>query len=344
MKKKKTWAMPSAFVLILGFCLCTIGLALIWKSTPNPQLEKDPASGFVLYEVTSKLSLGELSTDLQAKGLIPEKHLFKWFLRLTQQDRKIRAGYYYLSPSNSTLKMAWKLTTGKMATRSVSIPEGKASWEIYSLINNIIPIDSLQFDSLVHSQAFAKEQGIHAPSLEGYLFPETYVLPLKISAHDILKIMTQQFHTVIGDVAKDSPVIQKYGVNGWITLASIVEKEAAVKSEQSLIAGVFYKRLQLGWSLGADPTVRFILHKLTGPLYASELDNNSPYNTRKFPGLPPGPICSPGKMALLASLNPPETNNLYFVAKDDGSREHFFSRNNEEHMRYKSRAAANRGK
>src|SRR5690606_12383156 len=140
------------------------------------------------------------------------------------------------------------------------------------------------------------------------------------------------------------PMYAKYGRHGWVTLASIVEEEAAVASEQDLIAGVFYNRLVQGWSLGADPTVRFAVRKPTGPLYVSDLNSNSPYNTRKFPGLPPGPICSPGRGALRSSLNPMATDKMYFVAKDDGTREHFFSVDNSAHVRYKDVAATNRRK
>jgi UPF0755 protein len=131
-------------------------------------------------------------------------------------------------------------------------------------------------------------------------------------------------------------------MNGWVTLASIVEKEAGVPSERPLIAGVFYNRLLQNWSLGADPTVRFVLRKLTGPITVKDLNVNSPYNTRRFTGLPPGPICNPGKGALLAALNPANTEMMFFVAKDNGSRQHFFSKNNTEHIRYKSVAAENR--
>jgi UPF0755 protein len=141
-----------------------------------------------------------------------------------------------------------------------------------------------------------------------------------------------------------APIVAKYGERGWLTLASIVEKEAAVPQEQDPIAGVFWNRLNQGWSLGADPTVRYAVRKPTGPLLVSDLNTDSPYNTRKFTGLPPGPICNPGRGALRAALNPMKTDKMYFVAKDDGSREHFFSVDNADHMRFKETAAANRVK
>ena len=296
----------------------------------------------ILYEVRKKMSVGAIAKDLQAKHLISHPLAFRYFVKLTGQEKKIRSGFYFLPQNNSVLEMTYLLTTGKMATRSVTIPEGVTSWEIYSILKRYYPIDSLSFDSLVHAPDFTKSLGIEAPSLEGYLFPETYALPFEINERQILTHLVGGFTKATNAMNKESEVIRKYGVNGWVTLASIVEEEAAVSSEQSRIASVFYNRLVQGWSLGADPTVRFILKKPTGPLFVSDLNVNSPYNTRRFTGLPPGPICNPGRKALLAALNPPRTDNMFFVAKDNGSREHFFSATNSEHNRYKEKAMENR--
>jgi UPF0755 protein len=344
------------FSIFRGFAICVVlGVAalaavhvLSTKSIPKPfsatGLEADPVTGDVLYEVPPKASLHALSADLQSKGLIPNAAAFRIVLRLTRKDKKIRAGYFYVRPSNSILDMMNKLTSGKMATQIVTLPEGKASWEIYSILKSKFPLDSLRFDSLVHSAEFARACGIAAPDLEGYLFPDTYVLPWRVTERDVIKVMVKHFLAVVGQFNLATPMYEKYGQRGWLTLASIVEKEAAVPTEQNPIAGVFYNRLMQGWSLGADPTVRFAVRKPTGPLFVSDLNSDSPYNTRKFTGLPPGPICNPGRGALRAALNPMRTDKMYFVAKDDGSREHFFSVANSDHVKYKDVAAANRQK
>lgn len=334
--------------LLAAFALpvLVVGYVLTAKSRPKPdafsRLEVDGRTGTILYEVPEKVNLAALSRDLEDKGLIRNATVFRAFLRLSRQDKKIRAGFYAVKPSNSVLEMAAKLTAGKQATRTVTIPEGRTVWEIYGIFKAHFPIDSLVFDSLAYSPDFARLCRVDASSLEGYLFPDTYVLPWKMSERDVLKVMVRRFHDVVASFDLESPVIGKYGLHGWVTLASIVEEESAVPTEQELIAGVFYNRLVQGWSLGADPTVRYALRKLTGPLYVSELNNDSPYNTRKFTGLPPGPISNPGRGALKASLNPVKTDKMYFVAKDDGSREHFFSVDLYEHGRYKETAAANR--
>lgn len=316
------------------------------KSKPKPGaftgLESDLSSGRILYEVPKSVSMASLAGDLEEKGLIRNATVFRAFLRLSGQDKRIRAGFYYVKLSNSALEMASMLTAGKQATRTATIPEGKTTWEIYGILKAQFKLDSLVFDSLANSAEFARACRVNALSLEGYLFPDTYVLPWKMSEREVLKVMVRRFHDVVAGFDLGGPVIEKHGIHGWVTLASIVEEESAIPSEQELIAGVFYNRLVQGWSLGADPTVRYALRKLTGPLYVSELNNNSPYNTRKFTGLPPGPICSPGKGALKASLRPIKTDKMYFVAKDDGSREHFFSVHGAEHSRYKDVAATNR--
>jgi len=350
-KKGKKGFSISGGLALLALIAAAAG-AIVWmltaKSVPKPAsvtgLEADPTTGDVLYEVLPKTSLSALSLDLQAKGLIPNAQVFRLFLRFSRQDKKIRAGYFYVRPSNSALEMTWKLTSGKMATQTVTIPEGKASYEVYSILKAKFPLDSLKFDSLVHSADFARACGLQSPDLEGYLFPETYVLPWRVTERDVLKVMAQRFVSVAKDFDLDSPMYKKYGQRGWVTLASIVEKEAAVPQEQEPIAGVFWNRLNQGWTLGADPTVRFAVRKPTGPLLVSDLNNDSPYNTRKFTGLPPGPICNPGRGALRAALRPMQTDKMYFVAKDDGSREHFFSVVNSDHIHFKDLAAANRVK
>jgi hypothetical protein len=158
-------------------------------------------------------------------------------------------------------------------------------------------------------------------------------------------MLVNRFHEVMEDFElEDNAFVGKYGVHGLVTLASIVEKEAAVRREQRRIAGVFHNRLRKGWSLGADPTVRFAVRKMTATLRKGDLAVNSPYNTRRFTGLPPGPICSPGEAALRATLNPETTRMMFFVAKDDGSRQHFFTETYADHIKYKDIAAENRAR
>ena len=168
----------------------------------------------------------------------------------------------------------------------------------------------------------------------GYHFPETYRFPEKVTEKALVERMVQS-HLKLWKNITVPDSLKKYSHHEFITLASIVEREATLLSELTRISGVFHNRLRRGYPLGADPTVRFALKKFGGPLRVSELNCNSPYNTRRFPGLPPGPICSPGAGAIKAAVNPMTTRDLYFVAKWDGSGEHDFSETNAEHDRKK---------
>lgn len=258
----------------------------------------------------------------------------------------LKAGNYEFADKEGLAHVVEAIQKGKIATRKVTVPEGRASWEIFSLLKRHYPaLDSARWEALVHDPAFAGTLGVRANSLEGYLLPDTYPLPAVADEAQLLKFLVQSFERTWKSLpVEESPVYKRYGKHGVVTLASIVEEEAATPGERGRIAGVFWNRLQRNISLGADPTVRFIFRSLSGPIYQSQLDSDSPYNTRKFKGLPPGPISNPGRDALLAALRPDRTDDIFFVAKDDGSREHFFAPTLAKHNEYRQIAARNRAK
>ena len=231
--------------------------------------------------------------------------------------------------------------------RKVTIPEGRASWEIPAYLKKAFPdLDEDRWNRLVQDPKFTRSLGVEANSLEGYLLPETYPFPIDADEETILKQMVAA-NLKLRDELKEQPGESMWNTLGnWhrvLTLASVVEEETGKTDERPLISGVFHNRLRIGMPLGADPTVRFIFRNLTGPIYKSQLNSDSPYNTRKFKGLMPGPISNPGRKAIQATLHPDKTEALYFVAKDDGSMTHFFSKTLSEHNKYKDVAARNRG-
>jgi UPF0755 protein len=338
----KAWTVTLSVGMLLPVLLV---LFLLFGKMPT--LPGGDAPKRVLYEVPENTTASALIQNLYEKRLIAFPEVLNLVFRVTGWEKRIRAGFYYLPAHNSVMGIAKTLTSGEMATRTLTIPEGKTSWEIFGILRRSFPtdsLDSLTFEELVHSPEFARSLNVPAASLEGYLYPDTYVVPFSMKERDLLRLMVSRFHEVIADMPRDAYIVERYGVHGWVTLASIVEKEAAVNREQRRIAGVFTNRLRQGWSLGADPTVRFALRKLTGPLRSEDLRGDSPYNTRRFRGLPPGPVCNPGEAALLATLKPEKTRMMFFVAKDDGSREHYFSVTYAEHNVLKEQAAANREK
>ena len=230
--------------------------------------------------------------------------------------------------------------------KEVTIPEGRASWEIPSYLMKAFPnLDTNRWNALIHDPKFTQSLGVSAKSLEGYLLPETYPFAVDADEEAIIKQMVSA-NLKLREQYKDMEGTMWDTLGSWhkvLTLASVVEEETGKPDERPLIAGVFHNRLRIGMPLGADPTVRFIFKNLTGPIYKSQLNSNSPYNTRKFKGLMPGPISNPGRKAIEAALKPAKTDALYFVAKDDGSGTHFFSSNLKDHNKYKNIAAKNRG-
>ena len=227
-----------------------------------------------------------------------------------------------------------KLLKAKSVDIALTVPEGLTIEQTATRISQTIKIDTSEFIRLCYDTTFVRDLGIGAISLEGYLYPNTYRFQENVTVKDIIRRMVKQFEIAYESLKPDQAITQKFSRHEIVTIASIVEKEAAVANEQGRIAGVFHNRLRIGYPLGADPTVRYAIKKFNGPLRVSELNNPSPY-IRRFAGLPPGPICSPGMGALQAAIFPDKTKDLYFVAKWDGSGEHDFSVTNEEHTRKK---------
>jgi UPF0755 protein len=285
--------------------------------------------------ITPGMSIKHLSDSLQQKNVIRSASAMLLWLKLTKQDRKLQAGKITFLSGDGVLRAAEKMLHAVAIEKSMKIIEGLTVEQTAGRIQVQLGIDSVQIVALANDSVFISKLGVKARSLEGYLFPETYRFPEDVKAEDVLKKMVELFTSSYAKVQFDPAVASKYSVNEIITLASIVEKEATLPVERPRIAAVFHNRLRKGYPLGADPTVRYIFRKFSGPLRVSELNSDSPYNTRKFSGLPPGPICSPGFGAIQAAAAPLQTDELYFVAKWDGSGEHDFSRTNAEHDRKK---------
>ena len=298
----------------------------------------------VLLEIPKGSSAAKISQILDEKGVWKDGLAFKVWNKLNKPAFK--AGWYEIPPQQTLEQIAALLASGKNAVRKVTIPEGRASWEIPAYLKKAFPdLNEDRWNALVQDPKFARSLGVEASSLEGYLLPETYPFPVDADEETILKQMVAA-NLKIRDEMKEKPNSKWATLGNWhkvLTLASVVEEETGKPDERFLIAGVFHNRLEIGMPLGADPTVRFIFKNLTGPIYKSQLNSDSPYNTRKFKGLMPGPISNPGRKAIEAALFPANTKALYFVAKDDGSGTHFFSSTLSDHNKFKDVAAKNRG-
>lgn len=298
----------------------------------------------VLLEIPKGSSAAKVSQILQEKGVWKDGLAFK--VRNKMDKPSLKAGWYEIPPRQTLEQIFALLASGKNAVRKVTIPEGRASWEIPAYLKKAFPdLNEDRWNKLVQDPKFAQSLGVDASSLEGYLLPDTYPFAIDADEETIIKQMVAA-NLKLRDEMKDKPNSKWATLGNWhkvLTLASVVEEETGKPDERFLIAGVFHNRLEIGMPLGADPTVRFIFRNLTGPIYKSQLNSDSPYNTRKFKGLMPGPISNPGRRAIEAALFPADTKALYFVAKDDGSGTHFFSNTLTDHNKFKDVAAKNRG-
>lgn len=327
-----------AFLFLLGI---GVFASFTFYTLFTPTQLSDPKFPLVI-KIPPGSSVNQITDTLVSLKLISYPTTWKLYLKITRKDRKLQSGTYLISENLSPFHIAELLSKGKVAVIKITIPEGLASWEIFELLGKDLPLDTQVFNQLMVDESFLFSMGISSKNLEGFLFPDTYQFPYGATEKEILATMVKQFQTVWASLPKEnSKWLDVLGPNGIVTLASIVQKEALVNHEMKDISGVFTNRLEEGWPLGADPTVRFYLRKLTGPLYKTELTQEHPYNTRLHKGLPPGPIANPGKLALEAALFPHKHQYLFFVAKSDGSGEHYFSVTHQEHIGYKEQRLQN---
>jgi len=284
---------------------------------------------------------GDIALRLKRLGLITDAELFRQLAHYEKADSKLEAGRYELRANMTMEEIIETLQHGRLEEIAVTVPEGWRAEQIAEMLAEKVGVDDDEFLTLVQGRHFDYEFLQDRPpeaTLEGFLFPDTYLLPVHPTALDIIERMLANFDQRFTAEMRQMAEEQEMSVYQVVTLASIVEREAVVAEERPVIAGVFLNRLEEGMNLDSCPTVQYALgyQEDTGqwwktPLTLGELDRvNSPYNTYLHRGLPPGPICNPGLAAIQAVLQPVETDYLYFLAKGDGS--HAFAKTFEEHL------------
>jgi UPF0755 protein len=223
------------------------------------------------------------------------------------------------------------LAEGRVRTHAVVIPEGSRAVEIADRLAAAGLVGREAFLAIVLDREAPRRFAVEGPSLEGYLFPETYRFARGLPAEEIVRAMVSQFRSVYRELRASAPA-SPLTMRELVTLASIVEKETGAPEERPLIAAVFLNRMRRGMRLETDPTVIYGIEDFDGNLRRVHLeDESNPYNTYRIPGLPPGPIASPGRAALAAVLEPADSPYLFFVSRNDGS--HVFSATYREHAR-----------
>lgn len=284
-------------------------------------------------------SVSTIYHQLQSYSVLPDSWLIRTWFKIKTSQNTLKAGDY-LFPSPITPRQVYqKLVHGDIIKRSVTIPEGLNRFEIVAILEKLGLASSenlLELTSDPRLLSLIKDLDPTATNLEGYLYPDTYQYTPNSTAEQLLTMMVKRFRQVFSPAFAERANQLKMSVRDVVTLASMIEREAKLDEERPLISSVYHNRLQKGMKLDCDPTVIYaaiLAQKWTGVIRRSDLQRHSPYNTYLNPGLPPGPIASPGRKSLEAALFPADTPYLYFVvnaATNNGS--HIFTDNFANHQ------------
>lgn len=282
-----------------------------------------------LLQIRPGARLGAVADSLVALGLLESPLRLKLAARLTGLDRGIQPGLFTLDSRMSPLALLEVLQTYAVPSRRLRMPEGARLEDLAALAADSLGLDSLQVVELGRDRAFVAGLGLSLPSLDGALFPDTYTIGALEDERALLERLAKRFQEVFAELAP-AAVRDTLDLQRLLTLASIVQAEYQLPGEADTIAAVYSNRLARGMRLQADPTVQFLLPDGPRRLTLDDLEIESPWNTYLHKGLPPGPIGSPGRIALAAALQPARCDYLYFVARGDGS--HAFAKTHDEHL------------
>lgn len=275
-------------------------------------------------------STRHIAQTLQREGVIRSAPAFL-VIHYAMGQGSLKAGEYKFELPANALQVRERVLRGDVFARTVVVPEGYNLFDIATVVEQAGLGPAADFVTAAQNDvSLLRDIDPQAQSLEGYLFPDTYQFTRIDTMHDIAAGMVHRFR----QTAQKIGLLGAPDIHRIVTMASIVEKETAVPDERPLVAGVYFNRLDRNMALGADPTVIYaalLAGRYRGTIYQSDLQSDSPYNTYKFPGLPPGPIANPGAAALQAAMHPSPTDFLYFVSDNNGH--HRFSRNLEEHAK-----------
>ncbi len=305
----------------------------------------DKSGGDQVFVIKERQTLREAAEELEKSGIIKSKRLFVLWAKLTGHTKQIKAGEYALSARMAPVEILKKLQKGNVITYAVTIPEGYTMEQVADLLESKGLIEKARFLNLARDPKVLSHYGIKGPSLEGYLFPDTYQFSRGLPPLTLIDVMVKRFWQMVGPLKERANEV-RMKMEDVVILASIVEKETGRPDERPAIASVFLNRLKQGMRLESDPTVIYGLEAFDGNLKKDDLTRWTPYNTYVIRGLTPGPIANPGLDAIKAVLYPARTDYLYFVSKNDGS--HYFSETLAEHNRavetYQKKKGGTRGK
>ena len=341
----------SAFIALGIVIIATaVGVTVFFNSPPGHPplitfgLSDNPShdglrvdeNGALIIEVRGGETAASVGRRLQSAGIIRNQYFWNLLARLGNEH--IRVGTYRIEIPSSQLQIRSVLTSGEQILVRVTIPEGLTLRRTAMILEEAGICSARDFMAAAASREILDAFNIPGNSMEGYLFPDTYLFPLSYPAHRVVTAMAENFFRRIALIAPESLNISPAELNERVIMASIVEREFRLREEAALMAGVFFNRLRIGMALQSCATVVYVLTEELGRphperLFFRDLEVQSPFNTYLHRGLPPAPIASPGETALRAAFNPTQTNYLFFRLIDPSDGRHFFSRTLDEHNR-----------
>ena len=302
----------------------TIALVILILFWPQPN-----SSSVSKVTVRSGSTLNVISKQLFEKKIISNKQMFRWAVQIMGKEKEIPIGTFRLVDTQSNYDIIKQLVYGSPELKKVRLLEGWSVKQIAEHLNDVMGFEIDEILDIGRDHRFLRKHDIKASTIEGYLFPNTYLFFDGDSPTSVLDNVVSEYKKFWRDAFRDRARELNMTEHEVVTLASIIEGEAIYDNERPIISGVYHNRLNRGMRLQADPTIQYIIEDGPRRLLNRDLKIDSPYNTYKYEGLPPGPINSPGAESLKAALYPAENEYLFFVARGDGY--HTFTTNKKEH-------------
>jgi UPF0755 protein len=318
------------FLVLIGMIAAGAAGFVVFQRTNEPYKGFDAAEQFV--EVDPGSSTRSIGESLVTAGVVRDHLTFRAALWRTGSARALKAGTYRFDAPMTAADVVRKIARGDVWVLKITFPEGLTQREMAKIFEQQKLGSASSFLQAAGDPRAIAEIDPMARDLEGYLFPETYSVPPKTAAGKLVGVMVERFEQLFTPEMRQQAEAHGMTVREVVTLASIVEKETASADERPIVAAVYLNRLKIKMPLQCDPTVIYALERAGryhGNLTRADLETDSPYNTYRYPGLPPGPIASPGLASLKAAIAPADVDFLYFVSRNDGT--HVFARTLEEH-------------
>ena len=285
----------------------------------------------VEFEIEKGMTFRAVTRVLMDKDLLRDPNLFVAMGRLTGLHRRVIPGVYSFEGSVSPLNVFRTVREGRVKLWRVTVLEGDMLPRIKELLAKDSLVTPEDFDRLSRDREFLARLGVNAPSLEGYIFPDTYMFSRGLKPEEVLGVMVRRTRVMLTDDVMRKAAKLGLDEGGVLTLASIIEREARVDDERNIISAVYHNRLRKGMRLQADPTVVYGIKEMSSGIRERDLLVDHPYNTYLYKGLPPGPISAPSRKSIEAAVNPADVGYIYFVSNYDGT--HTFTSTYKEHLK-----------